>query len=121
MKVSSRKSKGAQFEYNIQDLLKEIYSDILLTKELGFQLQYDLVSNNSKIAIECKFHRSMTWNECVKLFNKLESKAPKGYNCFLIFKTNRQPVLVMYKISGKIYCISFEDLYGIKYKERCKK
>jgi len=95
--VRSAKSKGAQMEYSVRDSLLPIIPDILLTKEEGFIKQFDLISHTNKLAIEAKKHKGFSWNELVKLFKKLKSKAPDGYTSILIFQGNRQPCLIMKK------------------------
>jgi len=93
--VRSAKSKGSQFEMSCRDSLQAIYPDILLTKQEGFVQQYDLVSHVNKMVFECKRHKGFTWNDLTKTFEKLRSKAPPGYKCYLLFQANGQPCLVM--------------------------
>lgn len=91
--VRAAKAKGSSFEYDCQHSLKAIYPDIYRTSERGFQLQYDLECD--KAVFECKRLKSMSWNQAVKFFEKLESKCPEGKEPYLLFKSNRQPCLVM--------------------------
>jgi len=113
MLVRSRKSKGNQFEYSVKDSLISKYIDIVLTKELGFVYQFDLISEKYKIAIECKRHKGFCWNELLKIYNKLKEKAPKGYNYYLIFKSNRNPALIMFEEEEKIKVSEFKDYFGV--------
>ena len=122
VKRRTAKVKGNQMEYNIQDSLKPIYPRILLRKELGFYEGYDLVDDEHKIAIEAKSHARFTWNELLKYWKKLCKNAPEGYIKYLIFKSNRQPILVMFeqfqgsdKIRGDLIVKEFEDLFGLPF------
>ena len=108
--IHSAKSKGAQFEYNVHASLEPKFPDILITKERGFQKQYDLQSVIGKFTIECKCHKGFSWNKLTKLFAKLQTRTPKGYEPFLIFKANQQPVLVMCNtLAGFTIVQQFED------------
>lgn len=117
--VRSAKSKGSQYEMSCRDSLQAIYPDILLTKQEGFVQQYDLVSHQSKVVIECKRHKGFTWNDLVKTFNKLYSKAPTGYTPYLLFQGNGQPCLVMYNPMihnhSCIVVIPFEDMWHVPF------
>jgi len=77
------------------DSLKPKYPDIKITKQLGFVSQYDLIDDTKKIVIECKCHKGFSWNELEKYYLKLKEKRPEGYLPIIVFKSNRQPVLVM--------------------------
>ncbi len=116
--VRSAKSKGSAFEYDTQHNLKPLFPDILLTKELGFVRQFDLVSEKSSVAIECKFHKKLSWNACKKFFVKLEDKAKEYKRHFLIYKTNFQPVLVMYRDYKTIRVTEFKDIFKREFKKR---
>ena len=119
------KIKGASFEYDCQESLQPKYKDIYLTKQRGFQLQYDLRSDLQKTVFECKRLKAISWNELIKIYKKLANVAPtydivayKGlkrrrYWCFVLFKSNYQPCLVFdgRKIS------TFEDLFVIPFKK----
>lgn len=98
--VRAAKSKGSQFEMTVHHSLKQIWDDVLLTKQQGFQMQFDIVSHKHKIAIECKRHASFSWNDLEKTFKKLCSVTPEGYLPFLVFQGNRQPCLVMSRDGG---------------------
>ena len=107
----SAKSKGNQFEYEVEFNLRPMYENIFLTKERGFVRQYDLCDDTAKLIVECKFHRSISWNEAEKIFKKLIDKSPEGFTKYLIYKTNRQPVLVMYdETSPKL--TKFSDFFN---------
>lgn len=98
--VRTSKSKGSQFEYHCHASLKQRYEDILLTKQQGFQLQFDLVSHTYKLAVECKRLKAISWEQAKKYLKKLGSHAPEGYEPFLLFKSNHQPCLVMYWVDS---------------------
>lgn len=110
--VRSAKQKGAQMEYSAYDSLKPIMPDILLTAHLGYREQYDLVSRESKCVFECKRLRGMSWNQAKKFLEKLEGKAPEGYECLLLFKSNRQPCLIMwFNVNGDPMVKEFEHYF----------
>lgn len=109
------KSKGSQFEYHCEFNLRKRFPGVYLTKERGFQRQYDIRSDMEKIAVECKFHRTMSWNQMKEYLFKLQKKAPDGYTCFLLVKTNRQPCLVMYEVDDRIYVEEFEHKFGVEF------
>ncbi len=117
MKIANRKSKGAQFEYSIMDSLKPKYSDIKVTKQLGFVSQYDLITDDYKICIECKCHKGFSWNELEKYFLKLKEKTPEGYQSVLVFKYNRQPCLAMYQLpfTDHLAIKTFEQAFDCKF------
>ena len=108
------KNKGAQFEYDCQYSLKDTYTDIYRTSERGFQLQYDLRSDKGEAVFECKRLKGLSWNQAVKYFKKLQDKSPKDYKCYLLFKSNQQPCLVMHQddCTDSIYVVRFDSLFG---------
>ncbi len=106
------KAKGAALEYDVEYNLRKRFPGIYLTKERGFQRQFDLCSDLEKIAIECKRLKGFSWNELKKYFTKLKEKAPKGYTCFLIFQANRQPALVMRETLGMLEVREFINYFG---------
>lgn len=111
--VRSAKSKGSQFEYDCQYSLSKLYPEIYRTSERGFQLQYDLECDTR--VFECKRLKSMSWNQAVKFYLKLEGKTPKGKYPVLLFKSNQQPCLAMYRanmqVSNIIIVGTFEDVF----------
>ena len=109
--VRSAKSKGSQFEYDCQYSLSKLYPEIYRTSERGFQLQYDLECNTA--VFECKRLKGMSWNQALKFFTKLLERAPDGKDIYLLFKSNRQPCLVMYfNNQGDIIISTFETCFG---------
>jgi len=117
--VRAAKNKGSGFEYDVLFSLQQYHKNMYLTSKQGFQQQIDLLDDKDKIAVECKFHRSISWNEAKKYLDKLISKSPKDYRCFLVYKTNFQPVMLMRKgvmnsdYSG-YYLIEFEGEYAFQ-------
>ena len=85
------KSKGNQFEYDCHASLKPIYPDLLLTKQLGFQMQCDLFDDHSSTVFECKRLKSLSWNQAKKYLEKLEELYPEHIT-YLLFKSNLKNV-----------------------------
>lgn len=117
--VRNAKSKGSQFEYDCQASLQQVYKDVRLTKELGFQMQYDIKiqlrgAPYEYYIIECKRHAKFSWNKLVKLYKKLKEKTPIALDYFLLFKPNRQPCLVFY-YNGKYNISTFEDYFKVPF------
>ena len=95
--VRSAKQKGNAFEYDCQASLYPIYNLIYRTAERGFQRQYDLRDDRAGVVFECKRLKGISWSQAKKYFMKLVEKADVvGHNCYLLFKSNQQPCLVMY-------------------------
>jgi hypothetical protein len=114
--VRAAKSKGSNLEYDVCYSLNKKYPDTYLTKQLGFQQQQDVRNDKSKFVIECKRLKSISWNQCVKFLDKLRSVAPKDYDCYLVFKSNQQPALVMYRFDElPIMIKKFEDVFQIPF------
>lgn len=123
MKHTSIRAKGNGFEYNIEESLKQVYPDIKCTERRGFVRQFDLIDEVNKIVIECKRHKGISWNELEGYLDKLLDKRPdKIYAAYLVFKCNRQPVLVFYQNTlGARYIALFEDKFGVEYIDRYKR
>jgi len=113
--IRNAKAKGSCFEYDTLESLQAKFPDMYLTSKQGFVQQYDLIDDQVKIAVECKRHKGFSWNELVKLYNKLMFHAPRSYTCYLIIKGNRQPTLVMYNRGNGYVMKDFEDLFGIPF------
>ncbi len=94
---STAKIKGSCFEYDALESLQAVYPDAYLTKQRGFCLQWDIQDNHAKVVFECKRLKGMSWNQAEKFLNKLSELAPKMYKYYLLFKSNQQPCLVMYR------------------------
>lgn len=116
--VRSAKAKGSAFEYDCQHSLGKIYPEIYRTSERGFQLQYDLECRY--LVFECKRLKSLSWNEAKKFFEKLKKVAPEDKQPYLLFKSNRQPCLVMYEdydCGSFIQVREFEDVFDAPFEK----
>ena len=113
--VRSAKNKGRTFERDCEYSLQQKYSDCFMTHEKGYILEYDLKSDEGKFVVECKRLKGISWNQAVNFFDKLFTVAPKDYLCYLFFKSNNQPCLVMQNIEGKYSIQSFEAVFGIPF------
>jgi len=122
--VRSAKSKGSSFEYDCQYSINKVEPGIWRTSERGFQLQYDLESD--WYIIECKRLKGMSWNQAKKFFLKLEkNKLPRkmlgnivGNKVpLLLFKSNQQPCLVMYRDMEILLVVQFEDYFGVSFEK----
>lgn len=115
--VRSAKVKGSALEYDTHYSLKQCYPDVLLTKQLGFQMQYDIKSDNAKIAVECKRLKGISWNQLVGFYQKLKEAAPAGYECYVVFQSNHQPCLV-FNVDlnfGEASIRQFIDVFGVPF------
>lgn len=112
--VRAAKQKGSNYEYDCQESLEAIYPDIYRTAERGYQREYDLRTDNHKMIFECKRLKSLSWNQAVKFYRKLQSVKPLGYTCYLLFKSNRQPCLVMCGngVTSDLMVIPFEQIFA---------
>lgn len=118
--VRAAKAKGSSFEYDCQESLQAIYPNIYRTSERGFQLQYDLRSDTDglKAVFECKRLKGISWNQAKKYLFKLQEKAPEGYDCYLLFKSNRQPCLVMFTNESelsRVEVLEFQDVFSVPF------
>jgi len=117
VKIRTAKSKGSSHEYDCQESLQPSYQDIYRTSERGFQMQYDLRSDIHKSVFECKRLAGISWNQAVAYYKKLESVAPDNYLCFLLFRSNRQPCLVMTREGNSLVVKPFNDYFGLEFKK----
>lgn len=114
--IRAAKAKGSAFEYDCQESLQASFPDIYRTSERGFQLQYDLRSDEQSMVVECKRLKGMSWNQARKYFLKLMDKAPEGYHSILLFKSNQQPCLAMFlTIKGLVTVREFQDVFGVPF------
>lgn len=119
--IRSAKTKGNQHEYSVYDSLKPIYPNIKLTKQLGFVQQYDLIDEVKGFVIECKRLKGFSWNELTAYFEKLVSKS-NGKKCYLIFRGNRQPCLVMHLDAHLETTVkTFENVFNTPFVDRQNK
>jgi len=114
--IRSSKSKGSSMEYDCHESLLAKYPDIYLTKQKGFQMMYDIQTDNGKAVFECKKMKGISWNQAVKFLEKLESLTPKGYAAYLLFQSNRQPCLCMCRQpDGYIQVVRFEVEFSVPF------
>lgn len=114
--IRGAKSKGSQFEMDVEASLQQKYPDCFRTHERGYVQQYDLKSDKEQFAVECKRLKGISWNQAKKYFHKLMTVKPTNYEPLLIFKANQQPVLVMFM--DETYSISvkeFENYFGVPF------
>jgi hypothetical protein len=117
----SAKNKGSKHELLVKDSLKPLWDDIQRYGGEGFAAQFDLSSEKYASLIECKFHAYLGWKELIRYFEKLvRIAAPLGKTPYLIYKTNGQPVLVMYMDGSGITTVQeFASHFGVPFlKER---
>ena len=116
--VRTAKNKGASAEYDFLESLQARYPECYLTKQRGFQLQYDIQCDNPPMVFEVKRLKGMSWNQAEGFFYKLESVAKSGYKCFLLFKSNHQPALVLCRNEkGKLMIQTFEVYFETVFKK----
>lgn len=115
--ASLKAKKGNPFERKIAyNLIIFNYNVIRLDDNTkGIDL---LVKNptNEKLlfAVECKFHKHFSWNELVNIYKKTEynsKKYLKDYIPLLVFKSNRQPPLVMHKVESSYFVQEFTSFF----------
>lgn len=115
------KEKGAAMEYDVLESLQQLYPEAYLTKQRGFQLQYDIEADD--FVVECKRHANMTFQEAIKYYVKLEMLKPEGKTAYVIYKPNRMPAMVVFEIQienrpdAVIVQAEFEDYFGITFKK----
>ncbi len=113
--MKGSRQKGANLEYDVYFSLKQFMSNIYLTKQLGFQLQIDLIDDVEQVAIECKRCKGFSWNELTGYLTKLEQVAPEGYKCVVVFQANRQPALCMARNKfSQVAVTTFQDYFEIE-------
>ena len=113
--IRSSKSKGSQFEMNVEASMQQMYPQCYRTHDRGYVKQYDLEDKDNQIAIECKRMKSLSWNEAKRYYGKLVRFAPEDYLKYLIFKSNQQPCLVMYSHRNTLVVEEFESFFGFPF------
>ena len=87
----------------------------------------DLIAENKDTilyVIECKFHKSFSWNEIEKVLMKTKQTAresfPVSHMPIFIFKGNQQPLLVAYQdtLHSKLYICTFHTFFSMKEGEK---
>lgn len=117
--IRYRKSKGSQCEMDFQHSLKPLYPDLQRLGGIGQFLEFDLLSELKSTAFEVKRHKAFSWNELVKYYIKLEVRAKEYDHYYLLFKPDRQPALVMYRmvLNGELYVSTFENVFGVPFEK----
>lgn len=113
VKIRTAKQKGSCLEYDAAESLKPIFHDIYLTKQIGFQLQYDLKTDLGKAVFECKRLKAISWNQAETYLNKLAKVTPPNYKYYLLFKSNQQPCLIMYREDKQLTDIDYTSIIKI--------
>jgi len=115
------KSKGSQFEMDCAYSLKKVYSDIIRLGSEGFQMQFDLQSDAEEAVFECKRLKGLSWNQLVKLYDKLIDVTPTAQKRYILFQSNRQPCLVFYETSDddcwEFKIKEFESVFGVPFEK----
>ena len=109
--LRTARSKGSSHEYDVQYSLSKKFPAIYLTKQRGFQLMWDVQCDDSKMIIECKRLKGISWNALVKFHNKLKEIRPENYSAYVCFRSNHQPCLVFDGWSIK----EFKDVFEIPF------
>jgi len=121
VKQRTARSKGSSYEMDCLESLQQSFPEAYLTKQKGFQLMYDIQDDKALRVWECKRWKAISWNQLVKFYDKLRKVKPEGYNCDVLFQSNRQPCLVF----DGIAIVTFETAYHNQFKKhepvkRCK-
>jgi hypothetical protein len=111
--VRTAKSKGSCAEYDAYESLRQKFPNVYLTKQQGFQLMWDLQDDVAKNVFEVKRLKGISWNQCVKFWEKLWKLAPRDYQSYLIFKSNQQPALVFHYIPNEYRIQTFKSYFGV--------
>ena len=115
--IRSMKSKGSQFEMDVQWSLQKLFPDITRLGGEGQWREIDLESKASNAVFECKRHAGFSWNELVKYYEKLELRSPDAVERYVVFKANRQPTLVMTRTSVGLTIRLFEDMFNVRFEK----
>lgn len=87
---------------------------------------------NYGYVIECKNHKSFTWNELIKILKKTQENTEKlfpfdikseevPYYSMVIFKPKRTPVLILSDYGDSPpFIMTFEDFFHTKFEKRPK-
>jgi hypothetical protein len=115
--VNKSKCKGNQFEYDVQASLKQLWQDVYRTSERGYQLRYDLHTDEGKAIFECKRWRTISFNALVKIYALLspDSSERSHLKPYLIYQTNNQPCLVYYHDEKGCLIRPFKDVFGVPF------
>jgi hypothetical protein len=113
--VRSAKNKGSSFEYDCLESIQQNIPKAYLTKQRGFQLQFDIQDDDKKLAIECKRLKGISWNQLEGFYNKLNQVKPEGYIPLILFQSNHQPCLIYDGFLKQIWL--FEKWFGCPFKK----
>lgn len=130
--VRSAKAKGSCFEYDVHASLLQLHPSAYLTKERGFQRQYDVTVDARPelfqvgLAVECKRLKGISWNQLEKFYKKLVSVRNKELMPYLCFRSNNQPCLVFFNTTfdgansrteekNSYIITTFEDCFGVPF------
>lgn len=97
MTIKSPKHKGSRFESLIQKRLREIVPEACRTMGSGCSKDEkgDLRNFMDRL-IECKHYKVVTWGMLMNWWEKIVEEAEgEGLTPVLIYKQNRQPIMVM--------------------------
>lgn len=117
--------KGNPFEYNVAYSLIQAGLDVRRIDDntAGVDLVADDQDKDMHYYIECKHHKGFSWNELIKIFEKTKKIAqPKRYTPLVVFRSNRQPVLVMYEMPyfNDMVIMTFEGYWATPFIKRPK-
>jgi hypothetical protein len=113
--VRTAKNKGSSFEYSCLESIQQKFPEAYLTKQRGFQLQFDIQEDVTGLAVECKRLKGISWNQLQKIWDKLVSVKPDKYIPILCFQSNHQPCLVF---DGEAHTIRlFDDYFNVPFKK----
>ena len=114
--IRGSKSKGSQFEMNVEYSLKKLFPNI---KRLGGEGQWreiDLECKSDQFCVECKKHKKFSWNELVGYLDKLTERSPYKTN-YLIYQENHKPAMVMVYLFSTPMVTTFEWYFGVKFEK----
>jgi NurA-like 5'-3' nuclease len=122
--IRGSKSKGSQYEMDCAHSLRKLYPDLVRHGKEGFQKELDL--ETKYMVFECKRLKGISWNQAETFFTKLEEVSPliklegleEKKDAYLLFQSNRQPCLVMHRLTnGNIAIQRFEDVFNTPFEK----
>jgi hypothetical protein len=124
--ASMKARKGNPFEYDTAYSLKEggYTVERMDDNTAGIDLIVRTKDETVEYYVECKNRQGLSWNALVKIYEKTEQTMRENNLhglCRVVFKSNRQPVLVMWKPAGRDYIITtFNDAFLCHWSKRPK-
>lgn len=97
--ASVKSIKGNPFEYDTAYSLQQNNFEVNRIDDNTKGIDLIATGEEQTLFIECKFHQKFTWNELIKIFHKTFTTSQsinREARPLLIFKSNQQPVLVMF-------------------------